>query len=67
MSVPQMDDIWSHVNLARTSSWSATGRGESSRDEHRGLYDAIRRRDAAVARLFAEADVSSLADTGAVS
>jgi DNA-binding GntR family transcriptional regulator len=53
----QMDDIWSRVSLARTSAWSATGRGETSRDEHHALYEAIRRRDAAAARSLAEAHV----------
>jgi DNA-binding GntR family transcriptional regulator len=53
----QMDDIWSRVALARTSAWSATGRGKTSREEHHALYEAIRRRDPTVARSLAEAHV----------
>ena len=53
--VQRMDDLWSWVNLARTSSWSATGRGETSREEHHAIYQAICDRDAAKARALAEA------------
>jgi DNA-binding GntR family transcriptional regulator len=53
----QMDDIWSRVSLARTSAWSATGRGETSRDEHHAIYEAIRRRDGSAARSLAETHV----------
>lgn len=55
--VQRMDDLWSWVNLARTSNWSATGRGETSRDEHHAIYRAIADRDAATARSLAEAHV----------
>ena len=53
--VRRMDELWTWVNLARTSSWSATGRGETSRDEHHAIYQAIRERDAGRARALAEA------------
>jgi DNA-binding GntR family transcriptional regulator len=53
--VQRMDDLWSWVNLARTSNWSATGRGETSRDEHHAIYQAICQHDAAKARALAEA------------
>jgi DNA-binding FadR family transcriptional regulator len=46
--------LWSWVNLARTSSWSATGRGESSRVEHHAIYQAICDREPAKARALAE-------------
>lgn len=55
--VQRMDDLWSWVSLARTSNWSATGRGETSRDEHHAIYRAIADRDAATARSLAEAHV----------
>lgn len=52
--VQRMDDLWSWVNLARISSWTATGRGETSRDEHHAIYQAICDGDAATARALAE-------------
>lgn len=52
--VQRMDDLWSWVSLARTSNWTATGRGETSRDEHHAIYQAICDRDAATARTLAE-------------
>lgn len=55
--VERMDDLWSWVNLARTSSWSATGRGETSRDEHHAIYRAISDREPAKARALAETHV----------
>ena len=55
--VQRMDDLWSWVSLARTSTWTATGRGESSRDEHHAIYRAICDRNAATARTLAETHV----------
>ncbi len=55
--VERMDDLWSWVSLARTSSWSATGRGETSRDEHHAIYRAIVDREPVRARALAETHV----------
>jgi DNA-binding GntR family transcriptional regulator len=55
--VQRTDDLWSWVSLARTSSWSATGRGVTSRDEHHAVYQAICDRNAAAARALAETHV----------
>lgn len=52
--VERVDALWSWVSLARTGSWSATGRGETSRAEHHAIYEAIARHDAAGARQLAE-------------
>jgi DNA-binding GntR family transcriptional regulator len=55
--VQRMDDLWSWVSLARTQSWSATGRGETSRNEHHAIYQAICDGDAKNARALAEMHV----------
>ncbi len=55
--VERMDDLWSWVSLARTSSWSATGRGETSREEHHAIYRAIVEREPDKARALAESHV----------
>lgn len=52
--VQRVDDLWGWVSLARTSVWSATKRGETSRTEHHAIYQAISRHDADGARRLAE-------------
>jgi len=55
--VQRVDDLWSWVSLARIAVWSATGRGETSRDEHHAIFQAISDRDPAKARTLAEEHV----------
>jgi DNA-binding GntR family transcriptional regulator len=55
--VQQLDDLWIWVSLARTSNWTATGRGETSRGEHHALYQAISAGDGITARALAETHV----------
>jgi DNA-binding GntR family transcriptional regulator len=55
--VRQLDALWIWVSLARTSNWTATGRGETSRSEHHALYRAISAGDGTAARALAEAHV----------
>jgi DNA-binding GntR family transcriptional regulator len=52
--VQRVDDLWGWVSLARTSVWSTTGRGETSRTEHHAIYQAIFRHDPVLARQLAE-------------
>lgn len=55
--VERLDEIWTWVTLSRTTVWSATGRGNTSRDEHHALYEAIRGRAPVQARALAEEHV----------
>jgi len=55
--VERLDDLWTWVTLSRTTVWSATGRGQTSRDEHHAIYEAIRARDPDRARALAEEHV----------
>lgn len=55
--VRQMDELWCWVNLARTSNWTATGRGDTSRDEHHAIYQAISDQNAPLARTLTESHV----------
>jgi DNA-binding GntR family transcriptional regulator len=55
--VERLDELWTWVTLSRTTVWSATGRGDTSRDEHHAIYDAIRARDPVQARALAEEHV----------
>jgi DNA-binding GntR family transcriptional regulator len=52
--VARLDELWTWVTLSRTTAWSATGRGNTSRDEHHAIYEAIRARDPVQARALAE-------------
>jgi DNA-binding GntR family transcriptional regulator len=52
--VERLDDLWTWVTLSRTTAWSTTGRGRTSRDEHHAIYEAIRARDPDRARTLAE-------------
>jgi len=55
--VERLDELWAWVTLSRTTVWSATGRGNTSRDEHHAIFDAIRGRDPVQARALAEEHV----------
>jgi len=55
--VERLDELWAWVTLSRTTVWSATGRGDTSRDEHHAIFDAIRGRDPLQARALAEEHV----------
>jgi DNA-binding GntR family transcriptional regulator len=55
--VERLDELWTWVSLSRTTVWSSTGRGNTSRDEHHAIYEAIRARDPLRARALAEEHV----------
>jgi DNA-binding GntR family transcriptional regulator len=55
--VERLNDLWTWVTLSRTTVWSATGRGQTSRDEHHAIYEAIRAHDPDRARALAEEHV----------
>lgn len=55
--VGRLDELWTWVTLSRTTVWSATGRGQTSRDEHHAVFEAIRARDPDRARALAEEHV----------
>ena len=55
--VERLDELWTWVSLSRTTVWSATGRGDTSRDEHHAIFEAIRGRDPVQARALAEEHV----------